>query len=209
MADAIIQLPDDASNTGKKVRTQTRIVGANTVHEHYTILQDASGDTQPRVLTDLPAAGTPGLVTRNIPWGTQSGDYALVDGAAPSVRATVKDYTNANPLVVSLANATGDVYNANEPRRVTTGTFQNVQVTTTATQILAANPSRLSAVVQNVDEQQIAIGLSSSVTVASGLYLAPVSGSSGDGGVFGVSGYTGAIFGITASGDAACRAMEI
>jgi hypothetical protein len=32
-----IQLPDDTANTGKKPRTQTRVVGANTVHEHYLI----------------------------------------------------------------------------------------------------------------------------------------------------------------------------
>jgi len=32
-----IQLPLDTSNTGKKVRTQTRVVGADTVHEHFFI----------------------------------------------------------------------------------------------------------------------------------------------------------------------------
>ena len=34
-----IQLPTDSGNTGKKVRTQTRLVGADTVHEHFFILQ--------------------------------------------------------------------------------------------------------------------------------------------------------------------------
>jgi hypothetical protein len=34
---AIIQLPDDAGNAGKKIRTQSRVVGANTVHEHFFI----------------------------------------------------------------------------------------------------------------------------------------------------------------------------
>lgn len=33
----MIQLPDDSGNTGKKVRSQTRVVGANTVHEHFFI----------------------------------------------------------------------------------------------------------------------------------------------------------------------------
>jgi len=32
-----VQLPLDTGNTGKMVRTQTRVVGANTVHEHYFI----------------------------------------------------------------------------------------------------------------------------------------------------------------------------
>lgn len=35
--DSMIQLPDDTGNTGKKVRTQTRVVGSNTVHEHFWI----------------------------------------------------------------------------------------------------------------------------------------------------------------------------
>jgi hypothetical protein len=36
IADKII-LPLDTGNTGKKVRTQTRVVGADTVHEHFFI----------------------------------------------------------------------------------------------------------------------------------------------------------------------------
>lgn len=34
---AFIQLPDDSGNTGKKNRSQTRVVGANTVHEHFVV----------------------------------------------------------------------------------------------------------------------------------------------------------------------------
>lgn len=34
---ATVNLPDDSGNLGKKVRTQTRTVGANTVHEHFFI----------------------------------------------------------------------------------------------------------------------------------------------------------------------------
>lgn len=34
---AIVTLPDDSGNTGKKMRTQTRVVGANTVHEHFYV----------------------------------------------------------------------------------------------------------------------------------------------------------------------------
>jgi hypothetical protein len=33
----IITLPDDSGNAGKKVRTQTRVVGSDTVHEHYWV----------------------------------------------------------------------------------------------------------------------------------------------------------------------------
>lgn len=31
------QLPSDSGNTGKQMRTQTRVVGANTVHEHFFV----------------------------------------------------------------------------------------------------------------------------------------------------------------------------
>lgn len=34
---ALVQLPTDAGNTGKKVRTQTRVVGADTVHEYFFV----------------------------------------------------------------------------------------------------------------------------------------------------------------------------
>jgi hypothetical protein len=30
-------LPDDSGNTGKKIRTQTRVIGADTVHEHFYV----------------------------------------------------------------------------------------------------------------------------------------------------------------------------
>jgi hypothetical protein len=36
LADKII-LPSDTGNSGKKVRTQTRVVGADTVHEHFVV----------------------------------------------------------------------------------------------------------------------------------------------------------------------------
>lgn len=41
-----------------------------------------------------------------------TGDTSIVDGATPSIKATVKDFSNAKPLAVTLVNASGDVYNA-------------------------------------------------------------------------------------------------
>jgi hypothetical protein len=49
MADAFVQMPDDAANTGKKIRTQTRSVDGSTVHEHYNIIQDPVSDVQANV----------------------------------------------------------------------------------------------------------------------------------------------------------------
>jgi len=34
---AYVQLPSDASNSGKKNRTQTKVVGSDTVHEHFIV----------------------------------------------------------------------------------------------------------------------------------------------------------------------------
>lgn len=34
---AFIQLPTDSGNTGKKNRTQTRVIGSDTVHEHFVV----------------------------------------------------------------------------------------------------------------------------------------------------------------------------
>lgn len=34
---AFAQLPTDSGNTGKKMRTQTRVIGADTVHEHFFV----------------------------------------------------------------------------------------------------------------------------------------------------------------------------
>src|SRR6266545_1371349 len=42
---SFIQLPVDTGNTGKKVRTQTRVVGADTVHEHFFVPISARGVT--------------------------------------------------------------------------------------------------------------------------------------------------------------------
>lgn len=39
---AFVQLPSDSGNTGKKIRTQTRVVGADTVHEHYFVRTPAA-----------------------------------------------------------------------------------------------------------------------------------------------------------------------
>lgn len=41
---AFAQLPSDSGNTGKQMRTQTRVVGSNTVHEHFFV-QSSTRDT--------------------------------------------------------------------------------------------------------------------------------------------------------------------
>ena len=71
MADKFVQLPNDSGNTGKKIRTNERVVGADTVEEHFNILQDRFSDVQGSVLTTAPSGAEGGLVVRNIPSGIQ------------------------------------------------------------------------------------------------------------------------------------------
>lgn len=65
MADDFIQMNPDGS--GKKIRTQNRTVGANTVHEQYTITTDETTGNTARVLNTAPAATDYGLVVRPAP----------------------------------------------------------------------------------------------------------------------------------------------
>ena len=41
-----------------------------------------------------------------------SGDTGIRDGVDPTIKGTVRDYANSNPLAVVLTNASGDTYNA-------------------------------------------------------------------------------------------------
>lgn len=41
-----------------------------------------------------------------------TGDRSITDGVTSSIKATVKDFANSNPLAVVLVNSSGDVYNA-------------------------------------------------------------------------------------------------
>jgi hypothetical protein len=62
MGNNFVVLPDDATNTGKRVRTNDRIVSATTVHEHYWIAQDPTNDVQARVVSAAPSANAAGMV---------------------------------------------------------------------------------------------------------------------------------------------------
>jgi len=51
-------------------------------------------------------------------WGGGSGgggtgsDVAITDGSSSSIKATVKDYADSNPLTVVLVDTNGDAYTA-------------------------------------------------------------------------------------------------
>lgn len=64
-------------------------------------------------VTTVPKAGERWPVS--VQTGGGSGDVNLVDGADRSIKSTVKDYANSNPLAVALVNASGDTYSAAQP----------------------------------------------------------------------------------------------
>ena len=62
-----------------------------------TATQGVSGDVSVKPATTIPGSFHP-----------VSGDTGIRDGADPTVKATVRDYTNSNPLAVVQTNTSGD-----------------------------------------------------------------------------------------------------
>lgn len=97
---SMIQLPNDSGNTGKKVRSQTRVVGADTVHEHFFIATSARSKlggykANSGVLT-VPAAVTNGTTTGYFWFSNPVGSARII--------AVRRIYTviNFNALAVDL-----------------------------------------------------------------------------------------------------------
>lgn len=115
MAANYIRLPDDTLLTGKKVRTNDRVVGADTVHEHFMILTDITNDTQARVITSAPTTEA-GLVVRNIPSGTQTVSGSVTaSGTVTANQGTPASTANRWPVQLtdgtdlSLITAAGEL----------------------------------------------------------------------------------------------------
>lgn len=94
--------------------TQSDTVGGKKVHKRIVkLLDDVSalvtdGVLVASVLDAAPGASEPGLVVRIA--GGAAGDGAILDGVTSTIRATVRDYANSDPLAVALTDASGDVY---------------------------------------------------------------------------------------------------
>lgn len=148
----------------------------------FVVLVNASGD-----IYTIPSAG-----------GGGGGDGAINDGANSAIKATVLNKTNSNPLSVALTGPSGEQY----PNRSSSCNYGRKNVTTAATKILSSNANRLGLAIQNLERQQLAYGFDSSLTVINGAgFLAPAQVSSGDGGFYDNTDYTGEVWGILASGD--------
>jgi len=139
-----IQLPDDASNTGKKVRTQTRVVGANTVHEHYFV------PVSPRkILGIYSAVSTLYTVANSAQNGTSAaiGWLQVPSTATCNVRlryvsvahtnnvASAIDHATAPRIAVQRATFTGDFNGTllNTAKRATVDATNQCDVRTAST----------------------------------------------------------------------------
>lgn len=89
-----------------------------------------------------------------------AGDGSIVDGAAPTIKATVKDYVNSNPLTVVLTDVNGDPYVASGAVTVppATATRSIVGDSATAVSLIAANSGRKGLVITNDSSARVFIG---------------------------------------------------
>lgn len=99
VADKII-LPLDTGNTGKKVRTQTRVVGSDTVHEHFFI-----PTSQRSVVGNYKFSSGVLTVPAAVHNGTTTGFIWIFNPVGSAVKMALKRLTykvNFNALAVDL-----------------------------------------------------------------------------------------------------------
>lgn len=154
-----ILLPDDTANAGKKVRTQTRVVGADTVHEHFVIPispQKITGIYHACFTLYSVAAAAQNGTSAGIGWlqvpstATVSARLRFCQMAHTNNVATAIDHTSAPRIAVQrmthtdgwsgatlnvARRATADANNQANIRTATTGTT----VTLNATQLVWAS----------------------------------------------------------------------
>lgn len=110
-----IQLPSDTGNTGKKVRTISRVVGSDTVHEHFFIQNTPRSILGRYSVSSNVMTGATGAHN-----GTSTGFYWLINPAGSAVKAALISsevmltatslaaaQTTATRLALALFTATG------------------------------------------------------------------------------------------------------
>ena len=97
---SFVQLPSDAANAGKKVRTQTRVVGADTVHEHFFVPTSARSILS-RAWAVI-SSFTPPIAAQN---GTTTGAWWLFNPVGSAIKGAVRRFSstiNFNVIAVDL-----------------------------------------------------------------------------------------------------------
>lgn len=139
-----IILPDDSSNTGKKVRTQTRVVGSDTVHEHFVIpisAQKINGLYHFCFTLYTVTASAQNGTSAAIGWlqvpstATVAARLRFVQVAHTNTTATAIDHTSAPRIAVQRMTHTDGWSGAtlNVARRATTDASNQANIRTAAT----------------------------------------------------------------------------
>jgi len=110
MPENYIQIPTDTSNTGKKIRTNQRTVGANDVEEHFMIIQDATNNFQAQVIS-----GNVNTATGLAVWAIQAGSYntygTITTGSENYIKAgSIQTYNPVGIGSVQLVPGSLEVY---------------------------------------------------------------------------------------------------
>ncbi len=156
------------------------------------VVQDTAADLKATVIQDAKDRTVTNPTAANL-------KAEVGQPTAANLKATVtqdaKDRTVTNP---TAANLKAEVV----PKKVASGTYNQVSVSTTATGLVTANSSRIAVIVKNISSTPVYVGLDGSVTTSNGLLL-----EQGDSLEF--TTFTGSIVGITPSGTATIAYMEV
>lgn len=79
---------------------------------NFVTAMGAENDSSAVVETVLKDNATGGVYVHIVGNDVSAGDGAILDGASASIKATVLDYTNSNPLAVRLTDTSGDYVGA-------------------------------------------------------------------------------------------------
>jgi hypothetical protein len=97
---AKVTLPTDAGNTGSKVRTQTRVVGADTVHEHFFIPISNRSKLGNFKVALVPPVAVPAAVHN----GTTTGFLWLFNPVGSAVKMAIKRCTITDQFTALAAD---------------------------------------------------------------------------------------------------------
>lgn len=143
LIDDVVKVEDDPHVTGDKgvmalaVRKDTGAALAGLDADYSPLQVDASGNLRVNV-----AAGG-------------AGDGAILDGVSSSIKATVLDYTNSNPLAVRLTDTNGDYVGAGAGTQYTEDAAAAADPI--GTQIISRRRDTLSATEVSLDGDVIAV----------------------------------------------------
>lgn len=96
-----VTLPLDTGNTGPKVRTQTRVIGADTVHEHFFVESD------PYNVTGMYLSHFNGTVLAAAQNGTSTGFLWVINPVGSTIKALIQRIRAITAATTALLAPTG------------------------------------------------------------------------------------------------------